>query len=490
MRVRRPLINPALAGLEASFRAIRAAAGISDVYADDVVAEAEASARSGELAHISDDRADATDIPMVTIDPAGSRDLDQAVHIEPRGDGHRVHYAIADVGAHVPPGGALDRDTRARVETVYCPDARVGLHPPVLSEGFASLLPGARTKAVLWTIDLDSSGDIVATDVRRTWVQSRAQYSYVGLTAAPPPEALGLVASMAEVGKRRRSLARARGAVTLPKPTQEYRVEGDRVSLEFRAGLGIEDDNAQISLLTGEAAARLMLAGGVGILRTMPPAEEGALIRLRRQAKALGVDWTPDESYGDLLTTLDPGSPRVAAFLTAATALFRGAAWVGFDDSDPTRPRPANMNHGALGVPYAHVTAPLRRLVDRFGTEMCLAFVAGRPVPSWARESLAWVGADMARGAHIGKSIDRSCIEAVEVAMLGPHVGEEFSGIALDETTIQIADPAIIGRCDSPLQAGSEVRVTLTRASPTDGILFGDARAATPDAAAALPAVS
>ena len=40
----------------------------------------------------------------------------------------------------------------------------------------------------------------------------------------------------------------------------------------FRAPLPVEDWNAQISLLTGMAAAGMMLEAGVGILRTLPPA--------------------------------------------------------------------------------------------------------------------------------------------------------------------------------------------------------------------------
>ncbi len=58
----------------------------------------------------------------MTIDPAGSRDLDQAFHAERQGTGFRVHYAIADVAAFVAPGGALDREAFARGETLYLPD--------------------------------------------------------------------------------------------------------------------------------------------------------------------------------------------------------------------------------------------------------------------------------------------------------------------------------------------------------------------------------
>ena len=78
-----------------------------------------------------------------------------------------MRYAIADVAAWVSPGGALDDEARDRVETLYAPDGRTPLHPPVLSEGVASLLPDQVTPALLWTIDLDAEGAPVAVDVRR-----------------------------------------------------------------------------------------------------------------------------------------------------------------------------------------------------------------------------------------------------------------------------------------------------------------------------------
>ena len=87
---------------------------------------------------------DLTALELVTLDPAGSTDLDQAFHIEALGDGagFRVRYAIADVPAFVALGGPLDAETRRRGETVYCPDLKVSLHPPVLADDAASLLPG------------------------------------------------------------------------------------------------------------------------------------------------------------------------------------------------------------------------------------------------------------------------------------------------------------------------------------------------------------
>src|SRR4051794_2214326 len=195
MPARRIRVVPA-AAMRDGFEAVRREAGVPDAFPAAVRAEAAAAAAGAAFG----DR-DRVDVPFVTIDPPGSRDLDQALHIEPRGDGHRVRYAIADVGAFVAPGGALDRDTHARGVTVYAPDEKVPLHPPVLSEGAASLLPGQWRPAVLWTLDLDGAGALVGTHVERARVRSAAQHTYEDV----PPQVAPL---LREVGERR--LARER----------------------------------------------------------------------------------------------------------------------------------------------------------------------------------------------------------------------------------------------------------------------------------------
>ncbi len=75
------------------------------------------------------------------------------------------------------------------------------------------------------------------------------------------------------------------------------------------------------------AAARIMLDGGVGILRTMPDADRRDVDRLRLVARGLGIDWPDDESYGALLARLDGSTAQQAAFLDEASVLFRGAAY-------------------------------------------------------------------------------------------------------------------------------------------------------------------
>lgn len=437
------------------FDAVRAEHEVPVQFAADAVAEAEAAVRrpldpSG--------RRDLRDVAFVTIDPVGSTDLDQAMHLARRGSGYRVRYAIADTAAFVVPGGALDRATHERVETVYCPDTRVPLHPTVLSEGAASLLPDQERPAVVWTMDLDEDGTVQDVVVERALVRSRAQLDYgseqARLEAGVDRD--DLLTLLTEIGERRAALERARGGVSLGRAEQEVVRTADGWDVVYRAGLPIEDHNAQISLLTGMAAAELMLGAGVGVLRTMPRADEDALRRLRRRALALGVPWPAGTPYGEVLAGLDHARPGSAAFLSAATSLFRGAAWTPFRDEPPADPE-----HGAIAAPYAHVTAPLRRLVDRYGLEVCLAAQQGSDPPDWVLEALPGLGETMAAGSSRAAAVDRACTDLVEAAVLEPHVGRTFDGVALDDRTVQLTEPAVVARTEDGLPAGERVTVRL-----------------------------
>ncbi|MFE3450184.1 RNB domain-containing ribonuclease [Nonomuraea sp. NPDC059194] len=427
-----------------------------------------------EAARVADDpvlaaRQDLTDLPFVTIDPPGSMDLDQAVFIEAVGTGYRVWYAIADVGAFVRPGGALDAEARLRGETVYLPDGKVPLHPQVLSEGAASLLPGVTRPAAVWRIDLDAEANAVGVDVRRSLVRSRERLDYDYVQAAVDTgTADGTLRLLAEVGRLRLDLERARGGVSLPTPEQEVVADDGGYRLEYRAPVPSEAWNAQISLLTGMCAAAMMLDARIGVLRVLPPPQPRDLATVRRAALALGVPWPEGASYGDVVHDLDPAVPAHAAFLNESKILLRGSGYVAFDGEVP---RPAE--HSAVAAPYAHVTAPLRRLVDRYATEVCLAVAADKPVPDDIQVALAGLPEIMSTTGRRANAVERASIDLVEAFVLRDRIGQSFDAVVLDIDErrpgglVQLTDPAVIARCDgSALPLGQPVKVRLTKADP------------------------
>lgn len=410
---------------------------------------------------------DETAVPFCTIDPPGSMDLDQALHIERVGPNYRVRYAIACLTAFVAPGGAIDTEARRRGQTIYCPDRRSPLHPRELSEGAASLLPGQVAPAYVWDMTVDATGEGTSVEVYRALVQSRDRFDYAQVQrlvdGGTDDRRLVL---LKEVGLLRIAREAERGGANLPIPDQEVdRRDDGTYAVHFRPPLPAEDWNAQLSLMTGMAAAELMLGAGVGILRTMPPADERAVQRFRHQARALGVPWSGKQTYGEFLRSLDRESPRHLALMYEATGLFRGAGYTPFDGTPPEQPL-----HAAVASTYAHVTAPLRRLVDRFGLALCAAVSAGEEVPAWVREALPTLPEVMRTSDALAGAVNRACVDATEAAVLAPHLGEEFAAVVVDRSdrdkgaTIQLLDPAVVAAADGPGRLGDEVRARLTKA--------------------------
>jgi exoribonuclease R len=456
----------ALAGPD--FAAIRAEFDVVEDFPAEVLAAAADRAGDPPLPEL-----DATDVPLVTLDPVGSRDLDQAVHLAARGGGYRVHYAIADVGAFVVPGGAIDAEARRRGQTLYGPDRRTPLHPPVLSEGAASLLADQVRPAVLWTVDLDADGEPVAVDLRRARVRSRAQLDYPSVQARADagalPDALELLPELGALLQRR---ATERGGIQLGTPEQEVVAGPDGGwTLALRGDLPVEQWNAEISLLTGRCAAALMLDGGVGLLRTLPPPRPEDVERLRLLAPALGVDWPRNVTPGAVIAGLDATRPGSAAFLEEAAVLLRGAAYTPFDGARPEQPE-----HSGVGAPYAHVTAPLRRLVDRFGTEICLALAAGAEPAPELRAVLPELPALMTASDRRTRAVERAVLDAVEAWLLHGREGASFSAVVVDadngptsgKGTVVLDEPAVRARCTGAgLTPGTRVRVRLAEADVT-----------------------
>lgn len=448
--------------LRDGFARIRRELELPEKFSPQVLAEAEESARSPHLPAY-----DVTDLPFLTIDPPGSTDLDQAMHLERRPKGFRVRYAIADVAAFVRPGGSIDAEAHRRVETMYSPDTRTPLHPPVLSEGAASLLPGERRPAVLWTIDLDADGEERSVEVRRALVRSVDRLDYEGVQdAVDSGRADERLLLLAEIGRLRQAIERERGGVSLPIPEQEIEDVDGSFRLAYRVARPAESWNEQISLLTGMAAADLMLHGEVGILRTLPHAPAEAVRVLQRSARALGIDWRDDVSYAEVVAGLDSDSSRHAAFLEEATSLLRGAGYTAFDGGLPEL-----ATHAAVAAPYAHATAPLRRLVDRYVSEVCLALCAGEEVPGWARAALAALPGEMADGDRRANELERECVALMEAVVLRDAVGEVFDGVVVDVRngggTVQLGAPAVRAPFTGALPLGEPVRVRLAEADVT-----------------------
>jgi len=445
MRLPRHVDRALDAGLERVREQLHVPAGFPP---DVALAAVEAARRRPGGEHV-----DRTDRPFVTLDPAASTDLDQAFALELAGGDVILHYAIADVGFFVRPGDPLDEEAWRRGLTLYLPDERARLYPAALSEGAASLLPDGPRPAVVLTVRIDDAGDARLDGVERALVLSRAKLGYETVRPEDLPPEFGELSRRIAAAENRRNAPR----VEFPEQVLE-RVDG-HWELRFETRLDSEDDNAAMSLAANLAVADALFAAATGLFRVMADPDERALRRLRHSAQAFGLEWPAEQPLGEFQRRLPKGDPRTAAFLIAVRRASGGASY------EPYRPGTRPW-HSAMAATYAHATAPLRRLADRYVLEAALAVAAGRAVPDDVAAAFARLPEVMERSESRAGQVEAAVLDLAEAVLLDSRVGDLFDAVVVDEDSrgplIQLTDPAVLARVEAHhVDPGDTIRVRL-----------------------------
>lgn len=423
--------------LTAGLAAIREQYQVPQDFPAHVLAAADRAAARPLTAH-----ADRTAIPFVTLDPATSTDLDQAFWIEQAGADLILSYAIADVAWFVDDGDAVDVEAWKRGETIYLPDGKAGLYPQVLSERAASLLPDGPRAAIIFTVRLDPEGNATLDGAERAVIRSRAKLAYDRVTDRELPPAFAAFAARMDAAEA------ARGAARVDPPEQEVEALGDaRYSLAFRPLLASERHNAALSLSANLAIAAALQQAGTGLFRVMAGPSAKALSRLRATATALGLDWPDGTDLKALERTLDQRNPHHAAFMIAIRRAGNGAGYA------PWIPGVTPW-HEAIAATYAHATAPLRRLADRYVIRATLAVANGQPVPAAVEDAFRRLPAVMAKADATAGQIERAVIDLAETVMLHGREGERFAACVTDtdgdSARVQLVDLPIVARARIP----------------------------------------
>jgi exoribonuclease R len=440
--------------LSRGLAAIRTRFQVPEGFPPAVLAAAEAAARRALTEH-----ADRTDRHFVTLDPASATDLDQAFAIEPSGADLLLHYAIADVAWFVADGDPLDVEAWRRGTTLYLPDGKAGLYPSILSEGAASLLPDGPRPAVIFTVRVASDGAVHLDGAERAIIRSNAKLAYDSVRDADLPP------GFAELTSRLQHAEARRGAARVDPPEQEVAArENGGFELVFRPRLVSEERNAALSLAANMAIADLLSAHKTGLFRVMAEPDDAAVARLRQTAIAFGLNWPPMAPLAQFEATLDGADPKQAAFMLAVRRAGQGASY------QPFQPDVVPW-HAAVAATYAHATAPLRRLADRYVIRATLAVANGRPVPAAVTEAFGKLPAVMARADAIGGQIDRAVIDLAEAVMLQGKEGQAFAAVITDAddrgARIQLRDLPIVARLAMPGAApGDAIAVKLTAVDP------------------------
>jgi ribonuclease R len=156
--------------------------GLRDEFRTEAVVEAKHVATQ----KLGDEREDLTHLPIVAIDPEDARDHDDAIWASPRddGDGWDAIVAIADVSYYVRPGSELDREARARGNSVYFPDRVVPMLPHELSSDICSLREGEVRAAMACHLHIGKDGALKSWRFARAKICVAANIAYEDAQAA------------------------------------------------------------------------------------------------------------------------------------------------------------------------------------------------------------------------------------------------------------------------------------------------------------------
>jgi ribonuclease R len=385
--------------------------------------EDEAGAAVARASSVGPARRDLTGLPTFTVDPASARDFDDAVSAERRGDGLGLWIHIADVAAHVRPGGALEGEACARGNSTYVPGTVEPMLPHLLSSGACSLTPGRERLAVTAEIELSADGAPRKASFYRSRVRSDARLDYdqldeifAGRTAPPAPvaEPLALAREAAAALRARRPAAAL--SVSTSEPEFEFddgEVVGARAIAQTEAHELIE----QLMILTNEQVAGLLERRGLPTLYRVHEQPDPPRIEfLIEQLASLDL---PTPPLPDRLSPTEAG--RVAAEasrLVSREAARRGHGRQVYPSLVLRALKQAyyshrNLGHAGLGSPaYTHFTSPIRRYPDLVTHRALLAAIgAGEHEPDPERVRTAgWHCSERERGAaRLERDADDIC---------------------------------------------------------------------------------
>jgi exoribonuclease-2 len=437
----------------------------------------------------SDGDRDLRELPWCSIDNDDSRDLDQLTVGKPLdGDGAIVWVAVADVGATVAMGSAVDSHAHANTTSVYTPPRNFPMLPDRLSTDLTSLIQDQDRRAVVVEMRMDGDRGGFESSVYRALVRNRAKLAYPSVGAwlegaAPAPPGIDAVPGLADnlrlqdrVAQRLKKLRHEQGALELESLEVRAHFEGDRVTAltheeRNRARELIED----LMIAANGAVARFLEERRLPLMRRVvrTPERWPRIVDIARAHDATLPEQPDPRALHDFLVRQREEDPLRFPDLSLSVIklLGRGEYVASFPGEAPT-------GHFGLAVrEYTHSTAPNRRYPDLITQRMLEAALSGGE-PPYDRARLEALATHCTQRENDADKVERLMRKAAAACLLADHIGEEFDGIVTGAsekgTWVRIFDPPSEGKVidgSHGLDVGDRVRVKLKGTNPEKGFI-------------------
>lgn len=412
--------------------------GIPNVFSEEALEEAELSAK---LALSEEKREDLRHLPIVAIDPTDARDHDDAIWVEPDGEGgFQALVAIADVSFYVRPGGTIDREARKRGNSVYFPDRVVPMLPEVLSAHVCSLKSGENRAAMACHLSIDSEGKVKDWRFTRAIVRIAEVIAYEDAQARIDSGASeGVdIAVLQNLWACWRALEKARHArdpleLELPERRVKLDENGRITEIALRERLDAHRVVEDFMIAANVAAAKALESKVAPVVyRVHEPPSREKLVALKdylatfERKFALGQVVTPG-LFNRMLKDISDEAEK--ALIMEAVLRSQTQAYYG----------PRNAGHFGLGLrSYAHFTSPIRRYSDLLVHRALVdAFHLEQPAPKGNlppasglserdRDDLGRVSEAISAAERRAMEAERETIDRYVAAWLSSRVGEVF----------------------------------------------------------------
>ena len=410
-------------------------------FSAEALAEADVCQEPSAAELLAEGYRDFTDLSLLTIDGETTRDYDDALHIERRGDDFLVGIHVADVARYVKPGSALFAEARQRATSLYFPDSRVPMLPESISEGVCSLICERVRPVTSIMVQLSASGEVLDYSVRRAMVKVRRQLSYTYVDQElERDEELRDLARLAGLLRERRI---AGGALLMPIPDVLIDIaEGGQVS---------------VRLADGDSGGRALVAEFMVLANSLFAAYVA-------DRQVLGLFRGQNEPHRRLYQ----------GFLRDLQLNFRQRRFL-----QPARITTRAQPHSCVGtMQYTTMTSPIRRFFDLVMQHQVMSMLRGQGAKFESHELESFI-AEIIRFQSRAGLVRRLRHRYWLLRYLEGRVGERMEALVVDRgpRRVNVVLTEILMEADLPLtsgvsaEPGAHVMVRLARVKPLEDLL-------------------